>query len=547
MTYRIEIEKTGLTTWIATDRLPVGERVVDRCTVEALSAALRHVDGAEVVSATVNDSGVYQPPEPPPGFLPEGVDMTPLTGLPVFCDVRVLMHGPGGHAAEKFVWVPLAWNERFMGTAGGGAFTGPVWLDIPFLRNMTMAHALRNGFATAATDGAVPDWGDLDYPIDPVTGEFDWELVRNWTHRSTHDMTIVGKAVTAALHGRPPRYSYLAGGSGGGRQVLASAQRYPADYDGLWSVDPAVNWPKVIGAGLWPALVMKEEGTALPPAKLDAFRSAALEACDGADGVRDGFVGAFEPFDFAPHTIVGTGTEAGVITDADAEVIRRIWDGPRRTNGERLWYGIRPGVSCWTEIGLCATVERDGVLVPKPNPGILAHFRWVTRDRAFDWTSLTYHAFEKLFDQGAGDFAETSSDEPDLSGLRDSGAKLIISQATDDEVLPFENSLDYYRRVVDSMGGLDETTGFARLFLTDGDVHTFSNGPGPGISVAAGMVALMEWVEHGRAPEMIIAERVDPRTTAVTGTRPAFPYPAVTRYSGSGDPAESASYLARGL
>lgn len=41
--------------------------------------------------------------------------------------------------------------------------------------------------------------------------------------------------------GKPPRLSYFTGCSGGGRQGLMEAQRYPGDYDGSWLALPPVH------------------------------------------------------------------------------------------------------------------------------------------------------------------------------------------------------------------------------------------------------------------------------------------------------------------
>ena len=113
-----------------------------------------------------------------------------------------------------------------------------------------MGYALINGFTCATTDsgnqGSCDKWGR------------DRECLENWSYRGTHNMTIFGKAVAEILHGRPVRYSYMNGGSGGGRQSLAEAQFYPNDYDGIWASCPAINWTQFLASGLWAVTVMNE-------------------------------------------------------------------------------------------------------------------------------------------------------------------------------------------------------------------------------------------------------------------------------------------------
>jgi hypothetical protein len=546
MSEPIKIEKVGPARWVVLDDVAMDDSLTDRCTVVTLQSALDGFGDMEVVSATVNRTGQFQPPAANMEDLPGIVlpDPEPLMDLPDFCDVQVHQRGADGQVVEFFVWVPLGWNGRFLGTTGGGSRTMH-WTDMPWVPGVGLAPALRNGFATAATDAGNRDPRYVDWALRADTGELDWELVRNWAYRSTHDMTLVGKAITEALHGRAPRYSYLQGCSGGGRQALESAQRYPEDYDGIWAAVPAINWTRTIPAGLWPALVMKERGNVLPRAKLEAFRAAAVEACDGIDGLRDGIVGAFDPCEFDPRKLVGEETDAGPITDADAEVVAEIWQGPRRADGSFLWYGLRPTIASWTPAqGWSGTIEVDGELEPLPLFFGPAHFRWVLRDPTFDWKTLTFERFEELFDQGVRDLAEIASDDPNLAPLRAAGAKLLITQGADDEVLPFQGVVDYYRRVIEAIGGEEDTASFARLFVTDGDGHAMCIGAGPGVTVASGMAALMDWVEHGDPPDVIVGERVDPITLAVTATRPVYPYPMVARGQGTGDPDDWTSYAA---
>ena len=536
---RAALVPSGLTQWIATDALRPAD-IAGRCTVEALQAALSEIEGAEVVSASVNRSGSFVPPQP--HWIPNYAPVPDEIGdLPDYCSVEIHQRTPGGHVAHILVWVPLAWNRRLLATGGMGSVTGPLWFEMPAIRTITMPVALRNGFATAATDAGNRDPRFYEWPL-MGGGGLDWESMRNWSYRSTHDMAVVAKAVIEALHAAAPAYSYYAGCSGGGRQGVASALRHPSDFDGVWASDPAVDWTSLWPAALWPALVMKEMDNPLPPAKLAAFRDAAIEDRDGKDGLRDGIVALVDVKDFDPASVVGRQTGAGPITDVDAEVMRKCWDGPRRANGERLGFGLPPGTTSWEAIGIWRTEEVDGKLVPVAGEA-QAYFRWITEDPAFDWRTLDFAKFEELVDRGIEKFAEFAINSPDLSGLRNCEGKLLLSQALNDQVIMPEGMIDYYRRVVDWAGGIDEAKSVARLFVTDGDIHGNIAGKGPGLTSAGAMAALMKWVEFGEAPEEIIAERIDITTGQVDQSRPVYAYPAVTRYSGSGDPSEARSFV----
>ena len=535
-----QLVQSGFAQWMKTDGLKPAD-LAARCSVDVLQAALSHLDGVKVISATINRSGKFAPPEP--HWVP---NMAPapslILGLPDFCEVLIHQDTPGNHVAKILVWVPLAWNQRFLATGGMGSITGPVWFDQPTIRTMTMPIALRNGFATAATDAGNRDPRFFEWPMNPDTGALDWELLRNWAYRSNHDMAVVAKAVIEALHGKAPSYSYYAGCSGGGRQGLASVQYHPEDFDGVWASDAALNWTSLWPAAMWPALVMKELDNVLPEAKLEAFRAAAVEACDGADGLRDGIIGVAEFCDFDPHTIVGQSTSAGAMTATDADVMKMLWDGPRRANGERLGFGLPPGTNSWGFVGMWKSSEVDGKLIPLARE-TAAYYRWLLEDLNFDWMTLDFARFEELTDLGIKKFAEFAINNPDLSGLRDSGGKLLMSQAVNDPIIQYGCVVDYYQRVMDTCGGDMRTKSFARLFCTDGDIHGTIAGLGPGLTTASAMTALMKWVENDHPPEKIIAERVDVTTGKVIATRPTFPYPAATSYSGSGDPSDAASYV----
>jgi hypothetical protein len=521
MAVSVRLVKQGQTQWVSTDEPLRAADVDKRCTAEAIERAIAHLGDVRVTSATVNTSGRTENALEVPGLtVPPFVE-----GLPDFCDVRVEKTTPGGHVAEIIVWVPLEWNERFFGTGGGGMRTTFPWIDLAPGRIVTMPMALRNGFATASTDAGVRDPRPNAYALDEETRELDWELLRNWSYRATHDMTLVGKAVAEAVHGVPPRYSYFSGSSGGGRQAMAEAQRYPDDYDGIWATDPAINWTRFIPAEIWPHLVMKELRNIVPPAKFDAFHAAAVAAGTGSDGLRGRMPESLKACEIDPYQLVGTQTPAGEITKLDADVVQKIWEGPRGSSGEFLWYGLRPEAESWganfMQIGLACTTEADGELVPEPF-FIAADWlgAYLLRDPDWDWKTLTFEQFAELFERSVQEFSEFATDDPDLSAFRDSGGKLVLTHTTGDEVIFPQGTIDYYWRLQQAMGGEERTADFARLFMGSGPGHGYVTSTSVGPTPVGTMIALMRWVEEGVAPDEILGEAYDMATGQVTKSEP---------------------------
>lgn len=541
-----QVKKQSLAQWIDRGELVANERIADRCTVEFLQQTLSRLPNTTVTDVKVVRGGDYVPPQSQWDMTMVPVPET-ITGLPEFCEVTVERETPGQHIATILVWVPLEWNKRYLATGGMGSITGPLWFDLPTFRTMTMPWALRNGFATSATNAGNVDPRFHDWAFDAETGKVDHELLRNWSYRGTHYMAEVSKIVIEALTQEKIQYSYYAGCSGGGRQGLASAQHFPDDFDGIWTADPAFEWNKFWARTYWGAVVQNQLGIAVHPAKLEVIKDAALQALDGVgDGLRDGVIGAYDPAHFEVSSLIGEPTPVGKITELEAEAIQMIHDGPKRRSGERIAVGTRFGFTTWSmngESGMFTTEEVDGVLKPRMNDGG-AHYKWVTEDPHLDWREITFERFEELYDLAEEKLGDYRSSDPDLTKLKDSGGKLLITQAADDQVVPFEVTVQYYEQVVDALGGdLEEAKSTVRLFISDGDQHGILTGPLGGVPMAAAMSALMNWVEKGESPEVLIAEKVDVATGDVVATRPVFHYPIATRYSGSGDVNDSKSYV----
>jgi feruloyl esterase len=127
------------------------------------------------------------------------------------------------------------------------------------------------------------------------------------------------------------------------------------------------------------------------------------------------------------------------------------------------------------------------------------------------------------------------------------------------------NSIDYYERVGAFLAKYPDPrraesqseSDFYRLFMVPGFGHCFG-GVRPinfgqlGAVTAEGrgdperdiLAALVQRVESGVAPERLVGVGHAPTDPSKQLSRPFYPYPAVTRYNGEGDPNDAVSFSA---
>jgi Tannase and feruloyl esterase len=434
-------------------------------------------------------------------------------------------HPPAGDQIRVFIGLPLKeWNGRFQGVGGGGFSGGSA---------SGVRAPLAAGYAAGSTDTG-HEGGSGSFALD-AQGRLNWHAVRDNAYLGIHEMTITGKALAREFYGKAPGYAYFNGCSTGGRQGLSEAQRYPEDYHGILSGAPAINWPKLHVEQLWGPLVMLEARNFVPQCKLDAATAAAVDACDTIDGVKDGVLEDPRRCTYDPTALVGT-TPKGceTITDADAAVIRKIWEGPKRRDGSFLWYGLPRGG------GFALSATGGSPLTARPLGITLDWSRYfLMQNPQWDWTTLTHASYEQLWDQSVEQFGSVfGTDNANLSAFRDRGGKLILWHGWADPLIYPEGTIDYYARVQQQMGGPQKTSAFIRLFMAPGVGHC-SGGSGP--APRNPLDALVAWVEQDRAPEILGAVRRD-ETGRVVRSRPLCQYPLVARYKGQGSPDEASSF-----
>jgi pimeloyl-ACP methyl ester carboxylesterase len=413
--------------------------------------------------------------------------------------LAIVNHPPARDSVKVWIALPLSsWNGRFQGTGGGGFLGGS-----PFL----MSEAIKQGFATGSTNTG-HDGGSGSFALDS-NRSLNWQLIRDNAYLGIHDMTIVGKELTKTFYGKPARYSYFVGGSTGGRQALSEAQRFPEDYDGILCLFPATNWDRFLTADLWPQVAMYESGSYISAARLAAINKAVVEAVDQNDGLLDSVISDPIHLQFDPKALVGKTIGGNIFTEKDAEAIRKIWEGPRTTDGKFLWYGLLPGTDMTALAG-----TKGNPLGGSPFNITTDWIRYfIKSDPNWQGIPLSRNDFQLLWNQSVEQYHDVfGTDNPDLSGFRDRKGKLLMLHGLSDQLIPTQGSIDYYLRVQTKMGGAKKTAEFVRLFLLPGLDHGLAgNGPKPTNHFAS----LVSWVEEGKAPEHINAELRDKSNNVV--------------------------------
>jgi feruloyl esterase len=174
---------------------------------------------------------------------------------------------------------------------------------------------------------------------------------------------------------------------------------------------------------------------------------------------------------------------------------------------------------------------------------------WVQRtppvpSGTWDWTTTTYQQFDQLFQQSVQMYgAVMGTDNPDLSGFKKAGGKLMIWHGLADQLVFPQGTINYYKHLQREMGGPENTNPFARLFLAPGVTHC---GSGSGPQPETALSQLVRWVENRKAPDSLNGVVRDQSTGAVTATRQICMYPNVATYKGYGPTTDASSFTCRG-
>jgi hypothetical protein len=487
---------------------------------------------------------------------------TPAT--PEFCKVigSISPIDPAAQLINFEINLPIAWNGKAV-QYGGGGYNGTLITGLAPLRDAAPDDPLplMRGYVTLGTDS-----GHQASAFAPNSiGQFGLndEMLLNYAYASYKKVKDVSVNVIRAFYGGPPSRMYYFGGSEGGREGLTMAQRFPADYDGIVSVVPAIQLSMIFEAFVHHQLPQLHGGW-IPPGKVGMLAKFVADRCDALDGLADGVVNSYLA---CPARIdlkelrCASGADSGETCLSDAQIAAVA----ALHSPYQLPFPMANGLTAYPQWLYGNEVTPDGRS---------SHMvRWFTGaaapTAAVDIETSSIHwlyganfvrffvARDAKFDPGAFDpnnfrdrLQELSelldSTNPDLSAFFARGGKLIIRSNTGDLALSPMAAINYFNSVAARLGqaAVDQS---ARLFISPASTHS-----GPAASVTDGspvptMVDLLDpldrWVIDGTPPSDALIQTVKEATPPfkLMGSRPMCRYPNHPQYTG-GDRPRAESY-----
>jgi feruloyl esterase len=546
-------------------------------TCESLARASFPEPGTVVLSASSLDAGVVAAAGPG----------GPAITAPAHCHVVGKFHNRVGANGQRYavrfqVRLPAEWNGRLFFEGGGGS-DGVLSPGVGTLMSGQPAGALQRGYAVVTTDAG----HDNAVNNDPdrqgvVTFGWDAQARRDYGGAQIGAVVRTAKAAARALYGRPPAFTYFAGGSKGGQEAMMAMERFPEEFDAVLVGYPAFHladagaveqmWDaQSFGAAAKAIGQMTPEGLplsgkAMSDDDLLLVSGAVLKACDELDGLRDGMVEAFMACTtprvapaLADITCSGPKTPACLLP-VQVAALTKVMDGARARDGRALYsdwlwdpgiaastgQGVSQGWRSWKLGPYDSPVNRSlavtlggasasAVFTSPPtkvadNPDALARYAYgVEVEQNWAKARVKWGAFN----ESAVDFLH--ADATDLSRFTGRGGKILIYHGVADPVFSIKDTLAWVMAVdARARGRADQ---FLRFYAVPGMNH---GGGGAATDQFAAFDALVAWREQAVAPGPLVA-------TARAGspwpgrTRLLCPYPAQARYA-AGDPERAQSF-----
>lgn len=474
-----------------------------------------------------------------------GVDVT-LQATTVATDKGPFCHVTGLIAPAIHLEIDLPiehWTQRLL-QAGCGGLCGMINASIGNAGGCQPA--LNGEFVVAATD-----MGHQAQMGAPGEGNFagDPQKRIDFAYRANHLTVLAAKALIRTYFGQPQRFAYFSGCSDGGREAMVEAERFPNDFDGISAGAPAMYFQvqnSLNHAWTQAANTRANGSKILQREKLQLLHAAVIDHCDSIDGIKDGLLSDPRACKVKAQWVKckpGATDHATCLTTEEWTAALKLYEGPTDSKGrhflpggwqpgsEMQWAGQMPGGGPPRSQGgaLPPSGGRSGngpVEPPAPQqaatpqPGAPPQQREpngsgggmavsmapvvFAQETPADVDIAHYPFTIAQFDRAIVLHSLNDAVDTDLRPFAAHGGKLIMYHGWSDTSIAPLISVAYFRAVQREMGTA-EVDRFLRLFMLPGMGHC---GGGDGFSQFDTLSPLMAWVEQGRSPAMLVADKV---------------------------------------
>jgi Tannase and feruloyl esterase len=424
--------------------------------------------------------------------------------------------------------LPSQWNKRFL-MSGGGGFVGSI--------QNSFRSSVNSGYATVGTDAGHKGSGvEADWALNNMERQI------NFGRLAIHLTAAVSKFVIHTYYCADPSYSYFMGCSRGGGQAMVEAQQYPEDFDGIVAGAPAFSWPATGAKFIQNCQVNYPNPKELnkPVITKDNLRllqDQILKQCDGLDGITDHILN--DPrdckFDFSALPVCPDSlANAGCFTSQQLAAIKTVYAA--LTNKQDTIY---PGYPYGAEN------EEGGwdIWIVGSNPGMThgsLHYMFGTNMFKYlvfnnpEW-NYTRYDFSTFFEETRYASAYLDATKTDYTEFKKRKGKMIMYHGWNDPALSAFSTIKHYQEVKQKDKNIQS---YFRLFLLPGVLHC---GGGHGPDQVDWLKLIRNWVEKDSAPERVILSKED--NGKIVMTRPVFPFPSVSVYSGKGDTNQDKNFI----
>ncbi|KAL5408493.1 hypothetical protein PMIN06_011438 [Paraphaeosphaeria minitans] len=446
------------------------------------------------------------------------------------CRIALYVATSNSSGINMEAWLPSNFSGRFLSTGNGG-LAGCIGYD-------DLAYATSLGFASVGANNGHNGTSGGAFYNQP-------EVVADFAYRSIHTNVLVGKEITKQFYGSPHTKSYYLGCSTGGRQGFKSAQDFPEDFDGIVAGAPALAFNNLTSwSGHFYNVTGPPGSETFVPATMwmTTIHEDIMKQCDLIDGYADGIIEDASTCKYNASSLLCGGSNtnsSSCLTATQVETVQKVFSPLTLSDGSLVYPRMQPGSE-----GVAAFAVYNGA----PFIYNVDFFRYAIYNDP-NWNPLTINDTDYI-NAAIKNPSDIDTFKGDLTAVQARGAKILHYHGQMDGIISSENSPRYYEHVSEIMGKTPaELDDFYRFFRISGTGHCQG---GDGASVIGQrlnsfqstdpaenvLMAMVDWVENGNAPETIVG------THWVNGTKSAgvdykrahCKYPKRNVYKGEGDP-----------